>query len=271
MGRQWLMITAIFALFFFSFNLLAVEHNSTQQNEDSLHRARQLIQDGDLVGAMNELRRIVQTLDKKPAKKKRLAEAHYLLAKVFFTAGDQSLVEEHLRKVFSTDPTFSTHEPDLYFREIVENIKKEFPEIAQQQSPDTQETNSSTNIIAKERKKKRKAPVLLILGGIAILTLLILLLSKKKKSTTESGSIRISSNPSEAKIFLDWAISDEAMAMYAKVYPIVATDIAVDAPDGWPSDPMSVLIDNDLDWAASNRKRILKEWTQRYDAKSEPK
>ena len=75
----------------------------------------------------------------------------------------------------------------------------------------------------------------------------------------------------EARIFLDWAISDEAMAMYAKVYPIVATDIKVDAPDGWPADPMSVLIDNDLQWAAKNRKRILKEWITRYDSKSAPK
>ena len=75
----------------------------------------------------------------------------------------------------------------------------------------------------------------------------------------------------EAKIFLDWAISPEAMALYAKVYPIVATDIKVEAPEGWPADPMSVLIDNDLEWAANNRKRILKEWTQRYDSKSAPK
>ena len=75
----------------------------------------------------------------------------------------------------------------------------------------------------------------------------------------------------EAKIFLDWAVSDEAMAMYAKVYPIVATDIKVDAPKGWPSDPMSVLIDNDLQWAAQSRKSILKEWIKRYDSKSAPK
>jgi iron(III) transport system substrate-binding protein len=75
----------------------------------------------------------------------------------------------------------------------------------------------------------------------------------------------------EARIFLDWAISDEAMAMYAKVYPIVATDIKVDAPKGWPSDPMSVLIDNDLQWAAQSRKSILKEWIKRYDSKSAPK
>jgi len=75
----------------------------------------------------------------------------------------------------------------------------------------------------------------------------------------------------EAKTFLDWAISDEAMAMYAKVYPIVATDIRVEAPKGWPADPMSVLINNDLEWAAKNRQRILNEWTRRYDGKSQPR
>ena len=75
----------------------------------------------------------------------------------------------------------------------------------------------------------------------------------------------------DAKTFLDWAISDEAMAMYAKVYPIVATDIKVDAPKGWPANPMSVLIENDLQWAAENRKRILKQWISRFDSKSAPK
>jgi len=75
-------------------------------------------------------------------------------------------------------------------------------------------------------------------------------------------------NPA-ARTFLDWAISDEAMAMYAKVYPIVAADIPVDAPEGWPEDPMSVLIENDLKWAAANRQRILDEWTRRYDSKSQ--
>ncbi len=75
-------------------------------------------------------------------------------------------------------------------------------------------------------------------------------------------------NPA-AKTFLDWAIGDEAMALYAKFYPIIATDMAVQAPEGWPKDPMSVLIKNDLMWAAKNRQRILDEWTRRYDGKSQ--
>lgn len=74
-----------------------------------------------------------------------------------------------------------------------------------------------------------------------------------------------------ARTFLDWAVSDEAMRLYAAVYPIIATDMDVEAPEGWPEDPMSVLIENDLRWAAANRQRILDEWTRRYDGKSQPR
>jgi iron(III) transport system substrate-binding protein len=31
------------------------------------------------------------------------------------------------------------------------------------------------------------------------------------------------------------------------------------------------MYDNNFEWAAQNRERILKEWTARYDSKSEPK
>jgi iron(III) transport system substrate-binding protein len=31
------------------------------------------------------------------------------------------------------------------------------------------------------------------------------------------------------------------------------------------------MIDNDFEWSANNRARILDEWTKRYDSKSEPK
>ncbi len=38
-----------------------------------------------------------------------------------------------------------------------------------------------------------------------------------------------------------------------------------------PADPATQLIKNDFDWAAMNRDAILKEWTKRYDSKSEAK
>ena len=38
-----------------------------------------------------------------------------------------------------------------------------------------------------------------------------------------------------------------------------------------PGNIETMLIRNDLNWAAANRERILAEWTKRYDTKSEPK
>jgi iron(III) transport system substrate-binding protein len=72
-----------------------------------------------------------------------------------------------------------------------------------------------------------------------------------------------------AKLFLDWAISEDVMKLYSEVYPIVAMQMAVQVPDGYPKNPMKQLIKSDFDWAASNRMRILREWSDRYETKSE--
>ena len=74
-----------------------------------------------------------------------------------------------------------------------------------------------------------------------------------------------------AKTFLDWAISPEVSAKYAESFSITAVKTDVPLPEGFPADPEAQLADNDLQWAASNRDRILAEWTRRYDSKSEPK
>ncbi len=75
----------------------------------------------------------------------------------------------------------------------------------------------------------------------------------------------------EARVFLDWAISEPVMNEYAKVYPVTAYATNVPVPEGFPAKPEAQLIQNDFDWAAKNRARILAEWSKRYDAKSEPK
>jgi len=74
-----------------------------------------------------------------------------------------------------------------------------------------------------------------------------------------------------ARIFLDWAISEPVMKAYARVYPVTAYNTGAPIPDGFPQNPEIQLIDNDFDWAAKNRMRILKEWTRRYDGKSDSK
>ena len=74
-----------------------------------------------------------------------------------------------------------------------------------------------------------------------------------------------------AKVFLDWAISPEVMKAYGKVYPVTAYPSGNPIPEGFPKNPEAQLIKNDFDWAARNRHRILKEWSRRYDSKSEPR
>jgi iron(III) transport system substrate-binding protein len=81
-----------------------------------------------------------------------------------------------------------------------------------------------------------------------------------KKPTIKAG----------AKTFLDWAISEPVMKEYAKVYPVTAYDTGMPVPEGFPADPDAQLIENDFEWAAENRARILEEWANRYDGKSEP-
>jgi len=69
-------------------------------------------------------------------------------------------------------------------------------------------------------------------------------------------------NPA-AKQFLDWAISDEAMALYAKYFAAVAV-AGFPVPEGLPKDISKVVYPNDFDWSAKNRDRILAEWQKRY-------
>lgn len=73
-----------------------------------------------------------------------------------------------------------------------------------------------------------------------------------------------------ARTFLDWAISDDIMKEYATSFAITSVQTDAPIPEGFPADPLAQMIDNDFTWAASNRERILAEWTNRYDAKTEP-
>jgi iron(III) transport system substrate-binding protein len=66
-----------------------------------------------------------------------------------------------------------------------------------------------------------------------------------------------------AKQFLDWAISDEAMALYAKYFAAVSV-AGFPVPEGLPKDIGKVVYPNDFDWSAKNRDRILAEWQKRY-------
>jgi iron(III) transport system substrate-binding protein len=73
------------------------------------------------------------------------------------------------------------------------------------------------------------------------------------------------------KTLVDWSVSREANEMYNEGYAVVAIPGVAKPVEHFPGNVVEKMIDNDFDWAANNRDRILQEWAKRYDSKSEPK
>ena len=78
-------------------------------------------------------------------------------------------------------------------------------------------------------------------------------------------------NMDAAKKLVDWAVTDDAMALYANNFAIVAVPAKSKPLPNVPADYASRLVKNDFAWAAKNRDRILGEWEKRYATKSAPK
>ena len=69
----------------------------------------------------------------------------------------------------------------------------------------------------------------------------------------------------EAKIFYDWAISEEAMHLYAKNRSMVTTKgFEPLQNDKYPVGVKAQMIENNFAWASENRNDILKKWDEKY-------
>jgi iron(III) transport system substrate-binding protein len=85
------------------------------------------------------------------------------------------------------------------------------------------------------------------------------------------GIYKGTKNMAAAQRLLDWAISDAAMALYAKNFAIVAVKALSQPLPNVPANYPSMLAKNDFQWAANNRDKILAEWSKRYESKAAPK
>lgn len=74
-----------------------------------------------------------------------------------------------------------------------------------------------------------------------------------------------------AKKLVDWSITKKANEMYNTGYAVVAMPGIAKPVKYFPDNLLGKMIENDFEFAANNRKRILAEWQKRYDSKSEPK
>ena len=78
-------------------------------------------------------------------------------------------------------------------------------------------------------------------------------------------------NMAAAQKLADWSASEQAMALYAKNFAIVAIPSMNQPLPNVPADYGTKLVKNDFSWAAKNRDRILAEWSKRYESKAAPK
>ncbi len=78
-------------------------------------------------------------------------------------------------------------------------------------------------------------------------------------------------NLEAAKKLVDFTVSKEANVMYNSVYAVIAYPGIAEKVKNYPESAAAAMIDNNFEWVASNRMRILKEWQRRYDSKSLPK
>lgn len=83
--------------------------------------------------------------------------------------------------------------------------------------------------------------------------------------------IKGTKNLEAAQKLVDFTVTKEANIMYNKGYAVVAYPGVAKPVKFFPPKIAEAMIDNNFEWAANNRKRILKEWQSRYDSKSEPK
>ncbi len=77
--------------------------------------------------------------------------------------------------------------------------------------------------------------------------------------------------PEEARILMDWIISEKAMRMYNEGYAVIGITELAKPVKYFPENIIDAMIDNDFEWAARNRERILAEWSRRYEGKSLPR
>ena len=74
-----------------------------------------------------------------------------------------------------------------------------------------------------------------------------------------------------AKKLVDWSVTEKANRLYNEGYAVVAIPGIAKPVLHFPDGISEAMIKNDFEFAAVNRKKILKEWQSRYDGKSEPK
>nr|WP_298249659.1 putative 2-aminoethylphosphonate ABC transporter substrate-binding protein [uncultured Halomonas sp.] len=76
-------------------------------------------------------------------------------------------------------------------------------------------------------------------------------------------------NRQAAETLLDWAVTEQANALYNEGYAVVAYPGVAQPIENYPENITELMVEPDFHWAANHRERLLSEWQRRYDGKSD--
>lgn len=86
-----------------------------------------------------------------------------------------------------------------------------------------------------------------------------------------SGILKTTKNVEDAKVLMDWAISNDAMEAYGRNSEVTAVPVKVAKMENIPGNIADKMIKVDFDRVAKDQARVVAEWRRRYDSKSEQK
>ena len=70
---------------------------------------------------------------------------------------------------------------------------------------------------------------------------------------------------SSAQKFMDWTVSQAANEAYARNFSMVAHQQVKSLNPDFPKNLSQKLVKNDFYWAAEQREKILKQWSERFE------
>jgi tetratricopeptide (TPR) repeat protein len=186
---------AVFTLFIFICFTSTLDYSYSQE-ENPLLKAQGLYKQGNLIEAVKVLEAFVAKINGKPSEKKRLAEAYYLLARIYYDAGEDARVTGYMKQAVEAYADIGKEEGNLDFKARLERVREEWlksqagkKETAPEVTKETAKTEVAQPIEQEKEKpvpqlkKKKKFPWLLAILGVGVIVVLVMLLTKKKKQT----------------------------------------------------------------------------------------
>jgi len=209
--------------------------------EDPLAAAKRLIRAGSYDEAARVLDAYIAKIRDIVKQSGRVAEAHYLLAKMYFEVGDDLKCDENLKSALTYDPELGKEETNADFRERVGRIRIEVAPRA---------IERLRNIQQDRVRSKKKFPWLAVAGAVVAVVLVILLL-KKKKTKNYALTVTVGAGVSGSPAAGSYTFKEGSSVPYAYEGGVYFKDLivkingAVSAPSG------SLVMDRDIQLEAT--------------------